>query len=65
MTQILDRPGLRPATQAWRTVLSDGLALQGDQMLNDREPSGDQQFMPFDIEIYARSVIDRSHYLLG
>ena len=65
MTQILDLPGLRPATQAWRTVLSDSLALQGDQMLNDREPLSGQQFMPFDIEIYTRSVSDRSHHLLG
>jgi hypothetical protein len=65
MMQILDLPGLRPATQACRIALSDGLALQGDQMLNDREPKSAPLFMPFDIEIYAISVTDRSHYLLG
>jgi hypothetical protein len=45
-------------------ALSDGLALQGDQKLNDRKPETSPQFMPFDIEVYARSVTDRSRYLL-
>jgi hypothetical protein len=65
MTEILDPPGLRPATQAWGIALSDGLALQNDQILNDRKPINDRQFMPFDIELHPRSVTDRSHYLLG
>jgi hypothetical protein len=65
MRQILDLPGLRPATQACRIALSDGPALQSEQMLNDRKPSDALLFMSFDIEIYAGSVTDRSHYLLG
>jgi hypothetical protein len=44
---------------------SGHLALQSDQILNDREPSSCVLFMPLDIEIYARPVTDRSHHLLG
>jgi hypothetical protein len=46
-------------------ALSDGIALQGDQNLNDREPESGLVNMPFDVEIHARFVTDRSHYLLG